>query len=69
MSSEAKYVSIILKNEWMGHPRKSKLSLVKSAAEVLISRGVARLDKRRVNKELEGPAKDKMVRKKLIRTK
>ena len=60
------YVPIQLKKEWMGHPKKAKMTLIKSKADELIARGTAKaMEKKRRRllgeKVVEEPAKDKML--------
>ena len=53
------YEEIVLKKEWMGHPKKARLTIIKNKADELINRGVAKLF---VAKELKSPPKDKMFK-------
>jgi len=63
------YTPIKLEAPWMNNPKGSELTLLDRAAQVLISRGVAKpievreeKPKQQETKEVQAPKQDKMVR-------
>ena len=58
------YVDIKLKREWMGNPKRSKLTLIKSVADQLVHRGTAKL----IDKDFESEKElDRQNNKKILR--
>ena len=64
------YYKVQLQNEWMGNPKGSELTLMEPVVRSLLNRGTAKLVVTTKKKELEGPPKDKMMKKsRKVRTK
>ena len=62
-----KYIEVVLKSEWLGNPKGSKLTLNEVTANSLIARGSAKVlekkdDKGAKAKDVPFAPKDKMMR-------
>jgi len=57
------FTKIKLKTEWMGNPKGHTMTIKKATADILISRGAAKLlkDKEEKTEKMQAPAKHRML--------
>ncbi len=66
------FVPVKLKREWMGNPKGAEMTITRRQAEILESRGTAKIlvdlddgdkvDRRKKRKNMDSPPNDKMVK-------
>ena len=63
------FVPVKFHREWMGHPKGSKITLDRRQANILENRGTVEImldkkesPKRKIRKQINAPAKDKMLK-------
>ena len=66
-NGRVEYLAVKLKDDWMGNPKGSTLTIVKRQADTLIERGVAKVIEEKkpllkLRKSVTGPPVDKMLK-------